>query len=40
MKLHGVDFTSAPRHAKPITVATLAAIEPDVFALEGFEALV
>ena len=38
MKLLGIDFTSAPRRAKPITVATL---EPrgDGFALTSLEAL-
>ena len=36
--LYGVDFTSAPRRAKPITVARLAAIATDRFALVGLEA--
>ncbi|MGI9024654.1 MAG: DUF429 domain-containing protein, partial [Burkholderiaceae bacterium] len=34
----GVDFTSTPRRAKSITVATLEATEPDGFALVAIEA--
>lgn len=37
-RIHGIDFTSAPRRAKPITVATLAA-EGDVHRLTALEAL-
>ena len=36
--LYGVDFTSAPRRAKPITVARVAAIDRDRFALVDLEA--
>lgn len=38
--IYGVDFTSAPRRAKPITVARLEAVAPDRFALIGVEALI
>ena len=38
--IHGVDFTSAPRRAKPITVARLTPIDDDRFALDGLEAFV
>lgn len=37
MKLFGVDFTSAPRRAKPITIATLEAIDVDRYALVATE---
>ena len=37
MRLYGVDFTSAPRRAKPITVASLAANATDGFALRAIE---
>ncbi len=37
--IYGVDFTSAPRRAKPITVARLAPLAPDRFALAGVEAV-
>lgn len=36
--IHGVDFTSRPRPAKPITVAT-GRLDGDVFTLEGMESL-
>ncbi len=38
--IYGIDFTSAPRRAKPITVARLEAVAADRFALTGVEALV
>ena len=38
--IHGVDFTSAPRRAKPITVATLSVNDDGGHALVGVEALV
>jgi len=37
--VHGIDFTSAPCRAKPITVAS-GRVEGDVFALDGIEELV
>jgi len=36
--IHGIDFTSRPRPAKPITVAT-GCLDGDVFALEAIEPL-
>jgi hypothetical protein len=36
--IFGVDFTSAPRRAKPITIARLAAIDATRFELVGLEA--
>ncbi len=39
MMVHGVDFTSTPRRAKPIAVATLESTGPDRFALTAIEAL-
>ncbi len=36
--IHGIDFTSAPRRAKPIVVATLERLGRDRFALVGSEA--
>lgn len=35
----GIDFTSAPRRAKPITVASLTRVDVDVHALDAVEAL-
>jgi Protein of unknown function (DUF429) len=37
--IYGVDFTSAPRRAKPITIARLEANDTNRFALVDFEAL-
>ena len=39
MMVYGVDFTSTPRRAKPIAVATLESSGPDRFALTAIEAL-
>ncbi len=36
--IHGVDFTSAPRAAKPITVATLARVDAGTYALASLDA--
>lgn len=36
--IHGVDFTSAPRRGKPITIATLRRVDRDRFALARLDA--